>query len=144
MFRLLQLNLHGSGFPLREGWVCTLFLPHEFLGRIYHNAPTVWSKHIRGPDGVAASFWRALEGSPVIAGHPWLNPKYLHQTLPLGMHGDAGAISKNDSLMVISWNSSLERLEGVDSVVGFSLLRSAKLTWALTPLMPFGKFSDGL
>ena len=42
-----------------------------------------------------------------LAQHPQLDRKLWHRMVPIGMHGDAGSFSKQESLLVISWNSLL-------------------------------------
>ena len=42
---------------------------------------------------------------PVVQKHPVLDPNSLGHAIPIGLHGDAGAFSNQDSLFVITWNS---------------------------------------
>jgi len=48
---------------------------------------------------------RTVVRSPFLQKHPHLTASNLNYTIPVGLHGDAGAFSNNDSLFVFSWNS---------------------------------------
>ena len=92
--------------PTRRGSIVhPVFMPHLFFSRIYHERRDIFDEFIRGPDGAAARFWDALGNSPLTRDHPGLLPHHLHKTLPIGLHGDGGSFSKQDSLFVLSWNS---------------------------------------
>ena len=89
-----------------------VFLPHQFFSRLYQVRRFLWEESIRGPVGAAHDFWNAIQGSSIVRDHPGLYPERLHKTLPLGLHGDNGAFSKQDRLFVLSWNSILASLGG--------------------------------
>ena len=59
---------------------------------------------MRGSEGSPEAFWRGLRDSPILKDHP-LQEKDWATCIPLGLHGDGGAFSKQDSLFVLSWNS---------------------------------------
>ena len=84
-----------------------VLLPHKFFGCLFKHRRDVWDTSVRGPIGAALGFWQALErqGSSIVRDHPALDQARLAQTVPIGLHGDGGAFSKQDSLFVISWNS---------------------------------------
>lgn len=52
-----------------------------------------------------AELWDALSQSPALQFHPILKPSDLEHTIPLGLHGDGGQFSHQDSFFVITWNS---------------------------------------
>ena len=60
---------------------------------------------MRGPTGAAAKYWDHMRHTEFFRLHPSLSEKDLHRTTPIGMHGDGGAYSHNDSLFVLTWNS---------------------------------------
>ena len=82
-----------------------VLLPHEFFSSLFHHGKQVWDKDIRGPDGLVSEFWRAIADSEIVANHPGLSLKHIGKTIPIGLHGDAGSFSFQDSLLVLSWNS---------------------------------------
>ena len=55
-----------------------------------------------------SDFWEHIAHTEFFKKHPYLRGATdLDHTLPLGFHGDAGAFTKHDSLMVLSWNGVL-------------------------------------
>lgn len=48
-----------------------------------------------------------MAGTAFLQNHPILTRKDLPKTIPIGLHGDAGAFSTTDSLFVLTWNSLL-------------------------------------
>jgi len=48
-----------------------------------------------------------MAGTDFLRQHPVLDRELLPFTVPIGLYGDAGAFSHNDSLMVFTWNSLL-------------------------------------
>ena len=65
-----------------------------------------------GPEGAVGGFWEKMKDTPIVRHHP-VPAADLHRTLPLGLHGDGGSFSKQDSLFVFTFNSLLG--EGVTS-----------------------------
>ena len=56
--------------------------------------------------------------TPITRDHDGLKkPEYLPKTVPLGLHGDGGSFSHQDSLFVLSWNGLLGHM-GVKLVLG--------------------------
>ena len=83
-----------------------VLLPHQVFGTLYHHRRELWNAWLRGPENAALDFWKALKDSSIVQGHPGLRDRgHWGMTLPLGLHGDGGAFSKQDSLFVISFNS---------------------------------------
>ena len=141
------LNLFGTPqgvppftwIPLQMASGSTLhpvILPHLFFGRLYHDKRDFWEKHIRGPAGAALTFWNNIANSAIVRDHTGLSERRLAMTLPLGMHGDGGSFSKQDSLFVISWNSILGTNLGGDGFGQrflFTIVRKNTLTEETLP-----------
>ena len=62
---------------------------------------------MRGAVGAAAAYWDNIKHTEFFKSQPGLVNGDLHRTIPIGMHGDGGAFSHNDSLFVLTWNSLL-------------------------------------
>ena len=76
---------------------------------------------MRGPEGAAAEYWGNIASARFVQRHPLLTN--LATTFPIGLHGDAGAFTKHDSLMVISWNGLLGRQNGRTKRIVFTFVR---------------------
>ena len=48
-----------------------------------------------------------MANTPFVQEHPVLHPGVFRDTIPIGMHGDAGGFTEHESLIVLSWNSLL-------------------------------------
>ena len=82
-------------------------LPHDFFGK-YHAAQfKKWVSTITGPKGAALQFWEAMKATEFVRFHPDLPQGKWSHTVPIGMHGDGAAFSKQDSVYIFSWNSLL-------------------------------------
>ena len=94
--------------PLKGGDKPVPFLlQHKFFKALYNHNRKHFVQAIRGPRGAAKQFWESMKESPFLQNHPELGVGDFPWTIPLGMHGDGGAFSKQDQLYVISWNSLL-------------------------------------
>ena len=80
-------------------------LPHKFFRALHKERYANFVRALRGPEGAAEEYWSNLRQTDFVRRHPLLSDR--KHSLPIGMHGDAGPYSKQDSLMVISWNSLL-------------------------------------
>ena len=60
---------------------------------------------MRGPIGAVATYWDSMRHTDFFRLYLGLSETDLHRTIPIGMHGDGGAYSHNDSLFVLTWNS---------------------------------------
>jgi len=130
-------RLYWAKVPLEGGLVSHPFiLPHLFFAHLFGERKEEFAHAVLGGHKDCRSFWCSDEGKKIASEHPVLKNKTaedLYATVPLGMHGDGGAYSKQDSLYVVSWNS----LMGLGSTTSkrfiFTLLRKAKMlvdTWA--------------
>jgi hypothetical protein len=83
-------------------------LPHLFFASLNVAQQQLFRTTILGPPGASLQYWESMRDSNFVQKHPILkDPATWPNTTPLGLHGDGGAFSKQDSLMVISWNSLL-------------------------------------
>ena len=83
------------------------FLPHQWLSSLHAEHPDQFASALKGPEIGANEFWNEMAGSAFVDSHPGLDPEKLPQTIPVGLYGDAGKYSKQDSLMIFTWNSLL-------------------------------------
>ena len=90
------------------------YLPHEFFSTLHSERPELFERWIRGPLGAAKCFGEKLRGSQIFENHGALNPLHFDKLLPIGLHGDGGSFSKQDSLMVLSWNGVLGTMSGTE------------------------------
>ena len=99
--------------PTASGDVAQPFLlPHSWLQSLHDHRPRMWTSAVVGPEGAVGDFWGKMKDTPIVRHHP-VPAADLHRTLPLGLHGDGGSFSKQDSLFVFTFNSLLG--EGVTS-----------------------------
>ena len=82
-------------------------LPHTFFQAYFAEQRSGWCENLRGPKRGIAEFWRSIEDSAFFTNHPNHATQNWAKTVPLGMHGDGGAFSNQDSLYTISFNSLL-------------------------------------
>ena len=82
-------------------------LPHEFFKAFYEGRRDIWRQALAGPPNAALEFWNSIASTSFVKQHPVLKAIDFAKTIPIGMHGDAGAFSKQDSVYTISWNSLL-------------------------------------
>jgi hypothetical protein len=76
--------------------------PHLWFNELYNNNRQEFLARLRGPAGAALQFWRNTRDGPFVANHPNLPEDLWPKIIPLGMHGDGGSFSKQDSVYVIS------------------------------------------
>ena len=82
-------------------------LPHRWLTARYEHCPNIWKNSVEGADGGALALWTLMGQSLYVKKHPHLPRNMWECTVPIGMRGDAGAFSKQESLYVFTWNSLL-------------------------------------
>ena len=83
-----------------------VIFPHKFFASLYRGRRAWFDRHIRGPPTAAAEYWSKVGCKVFLQQHGYSSGAWA-RVLPIGLHGDAGAYSKQDSLMVVSWNSLL-------------------------------------
>ena len=98
------------GLTTTRGRVLHPFLmPHAFFGEMYAERRPFWNTAIRGAVGTAQKYWETISGSELFKLHPAFRGvtdfASLDNHIPLGLHGDGGSFSHQDSLFVLSFNS---------------------------------------
>jgi hypothetical protein len=118
--------------------------PHEWFKNMYRDRRELFVKRVRGPAGATRQFWEGMRGSAFLENHPVLTEAMWPRAIPIGMHGDGGSFSKQDSVYVFSFNSlSSDFGPTYDTRMLFTVIRSAdfvdttidallgKLAWSL-------------
>ena len=91
--------------PMRNGPdFHPVLLPHVFFSELFDHHRSLWEDSIRRPPRAARVFWQRLQHWAVVRDHPHLPRAPWAKTVPLGLHGDAGPFTKQDSAFVTSWN----------------------------------------
>ena len=87
------------------------FLPHSWFASLHDFNPDLWASAVQGPDGAAVNFWRSMSDTPFVRNHPILHNRedLWSRCIPIGLHGDAGSFSHQESLFVFTMNSLLGR-----------------------------------
>ena len=81
--------------------------PHKMFQSLFHNRKDWWGRYMTGPVGQTLEYWQSVKHLDFVTKHPALPERAWPSTIPIGMHGDAGAFNKQESLLVLSWNSLL-------------------------------------
>ena len=111
--------------PTKSGDVAHPFLlPHAWLQSLYSSKPELWQSAIQGPDGAVADFWEGIESTVLVRDHPSLDRS---RTIPLGLHGDGGSFSKQDSLFVFTFNSLLGEGESASKRLLMTIIKKSEL-----------------
>ena len=74
--------------------------PHDFFSEMYAHRRTDFDKKIRGPATAALQFWRQMRGCSFVDNHPDLPELLWDRIIPIGLHGDGGQFTKQDSIYV--------------------------------------------
>jgi hypothetical protein len=116
-------DIDWINIPGKDGAIITqpFLMPHKFFASLYNSRPNFFYKHLRGPEGAPREYWEELKNNRFVTKHPLLSN--FDTCFPLGLHGDAGAFTKHDSLMVISWNGLLGRDCGKTKRIVFTFVR---------------------
>ena len=116
--------------PLKSGKKVAhpFLLPHEFFASYYRECKDKFLRSILGHPEAPAHFWESMATSSFVQKHPHLHKDNWSKTIPLGMHGDAGAFSKQDSLYILSWNSLLGGGTTVQKRFLFTVVRKKDMT----------------
>lgn len=73
--------------------------PHLWFTSLSTSRKEMWKGSVEGADGAALVFWWNMKHTDFVRKHPTLKPEGWSDTIPIAQHRDAGAFSKNDSLM---------------------------------------------
>ena len=84
-----------------------LLLPHVWFQALHDHTQEMFKTAASGQDDAAAKIWRTMSTNPFVQEHPCLRERDLPRTIPLGLHGDAGSFSHQDSVYIFAWNSLL-------------------------------------
>lgn len=96
----VDIPIQGEATPMPHPFI----LPHAVFQSLFKHR-RLWEKVIQGQIDSAYEFW---QNSPdVVRLHGCLERGKLTKTVPIGVHGDAGAFSSQESVLTISWNSLL-------------------------------------
>jgi len=102
--------------------------PHEFFSELYAHRRPDFDKKIRGPATAALQFWRQMRGSSFVDNHPDLPELLWDRIIPIGLHGDGGQFTKQDSIYVLTWNSLTQNFgPTMDTRIIFTVIRSAEM-----------------
>ena len=76
-----------------------------------------------------SEFWQKLQHTEWVQTHPAMqDPHLMEVTIPLGFHGDGGAISKHESMIALTWSSVLAKGDPMTCRLMITCIPSA---WAL-------------
>ena len=134
-------ELDFINIPGKDGSIITqpFLMPHKFFASLYARRPDFFYRHLRGPEGAPREYWEQLKTNRFVSRHPLLTN--FDTAFPIGLHGDAGAFTKHDSLVVISWNGLLGHSSGRTKRLVFTFVRK-KIT-VLPRWTGFGKSFRG-
>ena len=119
-----EIPVAGYERPQPHPFLC----PHATFAAIYKNRPDLWHEAILGEKNSNVEFWKQCAHDPDIQSHPKLHSAAdRKKRIPLGMHGDGGVFSKQDSLLTISWNSLLGSGTTMRKRFVFTTIRKSQL-----------------
>ena len=92
----------GSGTQVEK--LQPFLLPHETFAKLHAERPDFFELHVRGMQRELQSCWNMLLEHDFVRSNRFVNANKGKMALavPLGLHGDAGAMSKEKSLLVLS------------------------------------------
>ena len=111
--------------PMKMGRLPILFFPHKWVTAIYAFAAIWCASFLPGP-GACYNFWNSMQDSEFVRQHPILTQANWDVTAPCGMHGDAGAFSKQESVYLFTFNSLLGAKANGKRFI-FTLIRKSQM-----------------
>ena len=82
-----------ASVPFKSGRAMHPFLlPHLWIMALFHGLKDRWEKTIQGPEGALANWWSHMGDTDFAKKHPGLVRDDYTRTIPLGLHGDGGAL----------------------------------------------------
>ena len=83
-----------------------LLVPHRQFASLYRERPEFFKEHVTGTSEDLAACWKHLGKQDFLRPHPAIAGRndFTERCAPLGLHGDAGAFAKKQSLFVLTWN----------------------------------------
>ena len=115
------MGSQGTAVAVRHPFV----LPHELFASLHSARPDLFSSAVLGDSEDREKFWKHL--GPIVAAHPRLSETGTDRSVPVGLHGDAGAMSKQEGLMVLTWNSLVGSGVTADTRFVITLIRKPQL-----------------
>ena len=115
-----------------------VLLPHEFFSSLFHARRDIFDESLRGPPDAARIFWDVMRARRVdfFMNNAALSSAHLDVTIPLGLHGDGGSFSHQDSLIVFSFNSIIASRSGVAGFARrflYTIIRKSDMLEATAP-----------
>ena len=104
-----------------------VLLPHLLFSSFYKASESKLFEAILGGEDELRNGWQSLAHTDFVKRHPLLPKRLWDKIIPLGVHGDAGAFCKTDSLYALSWNSLLGRGSTVRKRFLFTILRNSDM-----------------
>ena len=102
--------------------------PHLFFKQLFYERREHWDEAVFCSQEAIDEFWSRSSQDPDIKDHPNLqSARARRRSVPLGMHGDGGSFSKQDSLLTISWNSLLGSGNTLRKRFVFTTIRKSQL-----------------
>ena len=105
-------------------------LPHELFSALFAGKPDAFTKMITSTPGSCTAYWKQIRSSDFVTQHPALPKAEWGKIVPLGLHGDGGKFSHQDSLMTLSWNSLLGEGQTRQKRFLFTVIRKSEMTSA--------------
>ena len=104
-----------------------LILPHELLGALFRQGSDRWRRSVLGEPGELLAFWEhALAHYTWTQDHPLREHFAAGTCLPIAVYGDGARVTRDDSLLAITWNSVMTK--GMDNKM---LICACPTTWLL-------------
>jgi hypothetical protein len=97
--------------------------PHHLL---QHLGEEQFMRRLVGNRNAPKTFWENMRESAYVRDHPNLPEALWRKVIPVGIHGDGGSFTKQDSVMVLSWNSLCSGYgPTLDTRLVFTVIRKA-------------------
>ena len=105
--------------------------PHELFKHLHRDKKDLFmSALLGGAENDLAEFWDSTTGKKLARDHPILRGRRRRQllkTILVGVHGDAGEFSHQDSVNVISWSSIVGLGDTKSRSMIFAVIRKSQL-----------------
>ena len=98
------------------------------FGSMVRELPNMWKQMVVGADGDCRELWQSIRTSDFVTRHPRLPFHDWDRIVPIGIHGDGGKFSHQDSLLTLSWNSILGRGPTLQKRFVFTVIRKSDMT----------------
>ena len=103
-------------------------MPLDFFKRLQQSASDSFLRAVLfGSPGCALRFWQRIRHTSFVRMHPLLDANRFDMTIPIGLHADAGAFNKQESIYVIAWNSLLGDAPTLQKRFLFTLIKKSSM-----------------